>query len=154
MSRFERWLLLGSTALVTATGIAYLWMRYAMTPPDEFAVINHPLQPLALAAHILLAPLLVFALGGLTVHHAWTHYRNGVRDGRRSGVALALLGPAMILTGYLIQTVTHEAGHQVVVWGHVVTGVLFAGLLLQHRSRSRQPPAVPQDSDDPEETLP
>lgn len=154
MNRFERWLLLGSTFLVTVTGIAYLWMRDVMTSPDEFALVNHPLQPLALAAHIVVAPFLVFAIGGIAVHHAWRHYRNGVREGRRSGIALALLGPAMILTGYLIQTITHEVGRQIVGWGHVVTGVLFAALLVQHRSGKREPPCPQQDLDAEEETLP
>ena len=57
MSRFELWLLHTANALVIGTGIVYAWMRYALAPVDDYAVVNHPLQPLTQHLHILVAPL-------------------------------------------------------------------------------------------------
>src|SRR5690606_30891762 len=91
-----------------ATGLAYLWVKYAMEPTEPFAVINHPIQPWLLKAHLLTAPFLVFAVGMIALRHVWLHYRSGVLRGRRTGIISGLTLLPMILTGYLIQSVTHE----------------------------------------------
>ena len=63
MTRAEAWCLWLASLLVGGTGIVYAVMRYACTPADPFAVVNHPWQPQAQHWHVLLAPTLVFALG-------------------------------------------------------------------------------------------
>ena len=63
MNRWLIWLTWISTTLVGATGLLFAVMKYLMQGEDPFSAYNHPLQPWMLAAHILLAPALVLALG-------------------------------------------------------------------------------------------
>ena len=83
MSPFQKWLVLSSAIVGTVTGLVLGWMKYLMQPTDPWAVINHPLEPWVLKAHILAVPVLVFAVGMVAVDHIWKHYRAGVRSGRR-----------------------------------------------------------------------
>jgi hypothetical protein len=138
VSPFERWSILITAALVTVTGLVYAWMKYLFAPVEPWSVINHPLQPLVLKLHILTAPLLVFALGLIAVRHVWTHIRERVRTGRRSGWSLALTATAMIVTGYLIQAVTHERWLFWLAMAHLATGTGFAGTVLLHQVMTRR----------------
>lgn len=132
MNAFQRRLVWGSSILTGLTGVVYFGMEHFLQPVDPWAVINHPLQPWVLKAHILVAPVMVFAIGLIAADHIWRHFRQRVRAGRRSGlVAMAVLAP-MVLSGYLIQAVTHQGWLAVVVWTHVGTGVLYLVALVGH----------------------
>jgi hypothetical protein len=135
MSSFQKWLLWASSALTGATGLIYWWMTDWMQPLDEFAVINHPLQPLILKAHIVAAPALVFAVGLITVGHIWKQYKRPVSSGRSSGLlSMWVLGP-LIMTGYSIQVVTHVGWLEALAWAHLATGGLYlVGLFAHHRA--------------------
>jgi hypothetical protein len=115
---------------------------------DEWAVVNHPLQPWFLKAHILAAPFLIFALGLIAVRHIWRHYRNGPVWGRRSGIITALATGPMILSGYLIQSVTHPGWLSVLAIGHIGLGFLFIlglvvhGILVWLYAGRRSAPAI------------
>lgn len=138
MTRFQRGLLLWSSALTALTGIVYWWMDTMLHPVDEWAVVNHPLQPWVLKAHILVAPVLVFAIGLIATEHIWKHVRSAVRRGRRTGlITMAVIVP-MILTGYLIQAVTAEPWLRLIVWTHLGTGLAYAlGVVLHRRGVDR-----------------
>lgn len=134
MKPFPRWLLWGSSLLTGLTGLVYMYMKYLLEPLDEWAVINHPLQPLVLKAHIVVAPIMVFAVGLIAADHIWRHFRQGARAGRRSGLLAMGVFVPMVLTGYLIQAVTHAGWLQALAWTHVGMGVLYLlGLGLHHR---------------------
>lgn len=123
-----------SSVATALTGVVYAWMKYMMHPVDPWAAINHPLQPWVLEAHILVAPVLVFCLGMIVVDHAWKRFRAGMAEGRRSGITVAVSVAPMVLTGYLIQTVTGARTLTALAWIHGVTGVLYlGGLVLHHR---------------------
>lgn len=131
MTPFQKWLLLGSSAATALTGVVYAWMKYLMTSPEAWSVINHPLEPWMLKAHILVAPVMVFAVGLIATDHVWKHYRTRVRARRRSGLTIMLLLVPMVATGYLIQTITSAGWLQALVIAHLVTGgVYVAGLAL------------------------
>ncbi|NIQ53211.1 MAG: hypothetical protein GWN71_07165 [Gammaproteobacteria bacterium] len=143
MTRFERWAV-WSTSLATAvTGLVYVWMEYVLEPTEPWAVVNHPLQPWVLKAHILVAPLLVFALGMIVTRHIWRHVRTGVQAGRRSGLTAFLTLAPMVVTGYLLQVVTHEAWLGWLAVAHIASGALFVVGLAAHyiasRSARREP---------------
>ena len=104
MSRFERWLLWSSTVLVVVTGAGLLVTKYLMTSTDPWAVVNHPSQAWFLKAHIVVSPLLIFAVGSITFRHIWQHYRSGQSRGRHTGIATALVTVPMVVSGYLITT--------------------------------------------------
>jgi hypothetical protein len=98
-----------------------------LEPMNEWSVINHPLQPWVLKVHIIVAPLLVFAVGLIAIEHIWRHFRTRRRSGRRSGLTTMWVVVPMILSGYLIQTVTSEGWLAVWAWAHIVTGTVYLG---------------------------
>ena len=142
MTAFQKWLLWSSSLLTSVTGGVYWWMDHRMEPLNEWAVINHPLQPWVLKAHIVVAPFMVLAVGTIALDHIWKHYRAKVRVGRRSGVTMMWILAPMILSGYLIQAVTHTGWLTVLVWVHLGTGVLYALGLLAHSVVLRRRGAV------------
>ncbi|HKY33279.1 MAG TPA: hypothetical protein VJV23_12135, partial [Candidatus Polarisedimenticolia bacterium] len=139
MSRTERLLINLSTLLVAVSGILYAWMKYLMSPIDEFAVVNHPWQPWMLPLHVLAAPAMLFAIGLVAREHILSQIRKGPgRAGRGTGlVAVACLLP-MVSTGYLIQVVTGETARQVAVVVHLTTGIIYTVMFAAHLVVSRR----------------
>lgn len=138
MTRLEKRLLWGSTAVVAATGFVYMWMKYALTPAQPWDAVNHPLQPLVLKLHILSAPVMVFAIGMIATRHIWTHYREQVARGRRSGITAAVVIVPMVLTGYLIQAVTHTGWLAAIAYAHIGFSVVFSAGLALHGLATRR----------------
>ena len=136
MNRFERWAVWSTSVATFVTGVIYLWMKYLLASPDPYAVVNHPWQPLVLKLHILVAPLLVFSIGLVAMRHVWRHLQSGTGDGRRTGlITLVALGP-MILTGYLIQAITHESLLKAMAFSHIGLGLVYGLGLLLHQFAS------------------
>src|SRR5439155_24875882 len=79
-----------SVALMAVTGIAFAAMKYWMKSADPFAVVNHPWQPHMLSAHVLFAPLAVFAFGWTFGQHIWPALVNRAPN-RASGIASMVL---------------------------------------------------------------
>ncbi len=103
MSRGEAWCVHAAALLVGGTGVVYGWMRYFAEPLDELALVNHPLQPLLQALHVLFAPLLVFACGLVWRDHVWRRLRSRESERRLTGHGLLWLLFPMLLSGYLVQ---------------------------------------------------
>jgi hypothetical protein len=138
VSPAERRFLHASSLLVGGTGLVYGWMLWFAEPADEFSIVNHPWQPHALHAHIVLAPLLVFGCALIWRDHVWARVKAGFRMRRRTGLALfALFGP-MVLSGYLLQVTVDELWHEVWVWTHVASSLVWlAGYGVHQLSRRR-----------------
>jgi hypothetical protein len=126
MTRAEAWFTHASALLVGGTGLVYGWMRYCVEPADELALVHHPLEPTLQAAHILLAPLLVFAGGLLWREHIWGRLRAGASPRRPTGVLLLALLAPMVASGYLVQTTTSDLGRELSVWVHATSGAVWA----------------------------
>lgn len=137
MTRFERWSVWLTTTGTLLTGLAYWWMKDLMPASDPWAVINHPLQPWALKAHILVAPLMVFSVGLITTRHVWRHFRMNVRKGRKTGLTAALSFIVLVLSGYILQVVTGETILRVLAWTHLGLGVLYSLALAAHWPATR-----------------
>jgi hypothetical protein len=126
------------TATATAaTGIGLFWTKYLITSDDPWAVINHPLQPWLLKAHILVVPALVFVLGLIATRHIWPHAKAGLRYGLRSGIITTLVTVPMIVSGYLIQVITQPGWLTGIAIVHIATGFLFTIGFAAHRLRVR-----------------
>ena len=125
MTKGEAWLSHAATLAVGGTGIVYGWMRYFATPADPFAVVNHPWQPFVQHAHVVAAPLLVFALGLVWREHVWQRVRSGFKARRRTGTLLCALVFPMIASGYLLQVAEGETARDVWICVHVATSVLW-----------------------------
>jgi membrane protein implicated in regulation of membrane protease activity len=133
VSRVERLFLHASVFLTSASGILLLWMKHFMSSADPFSIIHHPWQPQTLAAHVLAAPLLVFALGLILRGHILDRWREGPHNGTgRSGVLVTLLAPALILSGYFLEVAVAPASRRVLAGTHWALGLLFALLYVLH----------------------
>jgi hypothetical protein len=112
-------------------------MKEMLTPPEAWAVVNHPLQPWMLKTHILVAPLQVFSVGLITSRHIWPRLKGGVKRGRASGVTAALAFLAMVISGYTLQVLTGDLLIRIVTWGHLILGVVFSVGLALHWPATR-----------------
>jgi hypothetical protein len=139
MKRWEAWTNHLGIAGVALTGLAYAVMKYLLTNPDPDSRLGHPWQPWALRFHILLAPIAVFGLGLIFRRHALARFFGGDREGRRTGRTLLWLAVPVGASGYLVQTITHEAARRWIGWTHTAAGVLFAAAYAFHPRRSRLP---------------
>jgi hypothetical protein len=114
-----------SVALTAVTGIVFAWMKYFMRSTDEFSVVNHPLQPWMLAAHVVVAPALLFVLGWTFSNHIVPKFRYGNGRNRRTGIASAALIVPMALSAYLLQIATNESLRTAMAWAHWISSGLF-----------------------------
>jgi hypothetical protein len=140
MNRFEKWSVWITSALTVLTGVGYFVTKYLFTASDPYAVVSHPWQPFFLKAHILVSPLLLFALGIIAIHHVWKHFVSGIRWSRRSGVITALAVLPMVLTGYLIQALTDAGWVSAMAWAHIGFGFLYGLGLVVHTWMIRRGP--------------
>lgn len=133
MTRKDRNFLHVAMALTTITGIVFAIMRYGMKTDDPFAVANHPWQPYMLDAHVVVAPLLLFALGLIFRTHIWRKYRSHKAPGRRSGSSAMWLIVPMVFSGYLLQVSTNENVRRGMAIVHWITSGIFALVYLVHQ---------------------
>jgi len=131
MSRGQVVYLHVTIAGVTLSGVVFAWMKYFLKPRDEFAVVNHPLQPHMLTAHVLIAPLAVFALGWTFANHIWPAFVNHAPN-RASGIAAMLLIVPMTLSGYFMQVTTGDALRHAYAVAHWITAGLFVVAYVVH----------------------
>ncbi|MGH7540740.1 MAG: hypothetical protein ACRELC_07060 [Gemmatimonadota bacterium] len=147
MSRFERWSIWLTSAATAFTGVGYFMFRYLVRTDDPFAVVNHPLEPAFLKAHLLVSPLLLYAVGLITVRHVWRHFRSGARRARLSGSFTALAVVPMVATGYLLPVLTGAGWLRAMAIAHVAFGALYvAGLIVHQWVLRRRVPGPAADS--------
>lgn len=121
-----------STWATGLTGLVYLWMKYGLEPVEPFAAVNHPLQPWVLKAHILVAPIMVFAVGMISLNHIVKHWRNSIVAGRRTGAVLGISLVPMMATGYLIQVIIRPGWGPATAWLHIGVGTIFLAFFAAH----------------------
>ncbi len=125
--------------LVSASGVVYGVMKYFLAGSDPDSRLGHPWQPAVLAAHVLTAPIAVFAMGLLLRGHALPQLKRGEREGRGTGLALTAVGTPLVFSGYLVQVFTGETLRKGTGWIHAALGVLFALAFLLHIPGSSSP---------------
>lgn len=137
MSRLQLvWLHL-AVALTAITGIVFAWMKYFLTSDDEFSVVNHPLQPHMLAAHVVIAPALLFLFGWVFSNHMLPKLRFGDGTNRRTGVGAMVLIVPMTFSAYLLQVSTNETLREVMAWAHWISSGVFLLAYLIHLAIGR-----------------
>ena len=115
------------------TGVVYGVMRYLLEPADEFALVNHPAEASWKAAHIVLAPLLLFACGLVWRGHVWPRVAARMPERRITGLALFLLLLPMTASGYLLQVSEADSWRELWIWTHAGTGTLWVLAYIAHR---------------------
>ena len=131
MTRWQKYGFTTAAALVTASGVAYFWMKYLMRADDPFAVVNHPWQPAMLHVHVLLAPAFLVLFGVLLDSHVAGRINRRVPN-RLSGIAALVTIAVMTVSGYLLQVVTAEVWQRACTIAHVASGVVFAISYVTH----------------------
>jgi hypothetical protein len=142
-ARWENLTLHLGALLTGGTGIVYAVMRYLMEPADQWAVVNHPLQPLFQHLHLLSAPLLLFGLGLMWTLHLVAGWNSRKPRKSYTGSIIFILMILMVFSGYLIQVTTTQALLRVWVVLHVVSSVVWllgyvAHLVSHYKSRLRR----------------
>lgn len=125
MKRWEAWWNHAAIAAVSASGLIYGIFKYFVPSSDPDSRIGHPLQPALLKAHILVAPLAVFAIGLIFRRHAWARIQTGESYGRRTGTLMVWLLLPLTMTGYLIQVFVETGTVRMAAWSHVALGIAF-----------------------------
>ncbi|HET7435601.1 MAG TPA: hypothetical protein VFN10_12910 [Thermoanaerobaculia bacterium] len=124
MTRLQIWYMHVTVLLTTITGAVFAAMKYFMKSDDEFAVVNHPLQPAMFSAHVVIAPLLLFGLGWTFGNHIWPRYKFAAKK-RKSGITSMLLIVPMVLSAYLLQIATNETLRQAMAAAHWISSAAF-----------------------------
>ena len=141
MSRTQLVWLHVSVAITALTGAVFALMKYFMTGADEFAVVNHPLQPYMLSAHVVVAPLALFIFGWTFSNHMLPKTRFGDGTGRKSGTGAMWLIVPMALSGYLLQISVDETLRQAMAAAHWVSSGLFVVVYVVHLLKRPNQPA-------------
>lgn len=141
MSRTQLVWLHVSVAITALTGAVFALMKYFMTGADEFAVVNHPLQPYMLSAHVVVAPLALFIFGWTFSNHMLPKTRFGDGTGRKSGTGAMWLIVPMALSGYLLQISVEENLRQAMAAAHWVSSGLFVVVYVVHLLKRPNQPA-------------
>jgi hypothetical protein len=126
MNRWETRISHLSTALVTASGVVYLWMKYFLVTDDPFAIVNHPWQPAMLSLHVLAAPVLTFVVGLIVSSHVRKKLAGGGRSNRRSGLIAVITFPTMVVSGYALQAFSNPTLTKAALILHLVSSAFFA----------------------------
>ena len=137
MTRLQRLWLHLSVALTALTGTVFAVMKYFMKSDDEFAVINHPLQPYMLSMHVIVSPILLFLLGWTFSNHMLPKYRFGGDPNRKTGLMSMLLIAPMTLSAYLLQIATNESLRKAMAAAHWITSAIFVVAYVIHLFKPR-----------------
>ncbi len=144
MKSWEAWTIRVGFGLVGASGVVYGVMKYFLTGSNPDSRLGHPWQPGVLAAHVLVAPVAVFAMGLLLRSHALAQLQRGEREGRGTGLALTIVGMPLVFSGYLVQVLTGEALRKGTGWIHAALGLVFSLAFFLHMPGSRPPDDAPE----------
>jgi Na+/proline symporter len=140
MNRLQALYLHACVFLTAGTGAVYAWMKYAMRTEDPFAVVNHPVQPFLLSAHVVIAPLLVFGFGWVFADHIWPKFVQKNAPQRKSGLwSMGAIVP-MVLSGYLMQVMAGDVLRQAMAVAHWTASALFVLAYSVHLIRKPERP--------------
>ena len=128
-----------ATLLCGASGLALGWMLYFVEPTDPFALANHPWQPAMKAAHVLTAPLIVFAVGLIWRAHVWGRIVSGFRARRKTGWLLLLTFAPMVVSGYGLQVTASELWREIWLWTHWIASGAWVLAYAVHQLSPRKP---------------
>lgn len=124
------------TALLLASGLAWLVLDTAFRVEGEFGLAKHPLQVWMLRVHGALAMAALVAFGGALSNHVrpfWSARRN-----RGAGIALLALMLGLTLTGYFLYYLGDEVWREGIATAHWIGGVLLAVALPLHVALGRR----------------
>ena len=146
LARWHEWAIYLSSALLLATGIAWLvldrWVRIA----GDFGPVHHPAEQAMLILHGIIAYVLLIFVGALIPVHikgGWLLRRNRV-----SGVSLGTALGVLAVTALGLYYLSNETARGWTSTVHWVLGVAALPLMLLHALRGRGQ-AIPRPATSP-----
>ena len=125
-----------ANAAVSVSGLIYAAAKWVLEkPPSEYGTPIHPLEPAFKGAHLMAAPLMVYALGWIWHAHVQGQLRRGGPRKRRSGLGLVMLAAPMILSGSAFQLAVDEGWRTFWSQLHLWSGVLWVVASVAHLGR-------------------
>jgi hypothetical protein len=134
MNPVERWSLHIAALATAGTGLMDGLLRWFGERAGEFGPEPHPWLGPTQHLHVLVAPLLVFALGVMVRGHLWSRLQAGA-EGRRTGLGAAWLMAPMVFSGVGIQVVTSPAWRSGLGWTHGIASCVFLLAYFAHLAR-------------------
>ena len=132
MRRGDKRAIYATAGIATITGLGYGYLLYFGEIEDEFGPVAHPWTASLQAAHVLTAPLFVFALGLIWRTHILQKLISGALPRRRTGIALLSQALMMIASGYCLQVCVDDWWRDAWIWTHVATSLAFCALFVAH----------------------
>jgi hypothetical protein len=118
MSRLHSLVTIGLSFGISATGLAWAWMRYLLEPVDEFALWNHPLEGEMQRFHI--RPQL---------KKYFTRQKGRLQ---KTGALLAATFPCMALSAYALQLCETEAACNFWLIAHLASSAIWVITFTTH----------------------
>lgn len=148
MKRWEAWWNHAALVAVSLTGLVYGVFKYWIPSPDPDSRAGHPLQPVFMKAHLLVAPFALIGVGLLLRRHALARMRQGEHEGRRTGALMFWILLPLALTGYLVQVFVEPGFVRGSGWAHAALGLVFVFGYALHPKRRSEPPVLQVAADD------
>lgn len=119
-------------ALLLATGVAWLLLRFALPEPEQMTALS----AWSMKAHGAAAMVVTFLVGTIWsthIRHAWLRRKN-----RLAGSAFGAALLALVATGYGLYYFNGDALRNVTEWLHWIGGLALGLLFWWHRVTGRR----------------
>ena len=128
--------LLGVLLVLSLSGVIWMVLHYFFAARSEFGTAPNPAESMSIRIHGIVAVATVFLIGGVATSHVvagWNRAHN-----QPSGLVLAGLCIALILSGYALYYITADAARSVFAIAHQLAGIAGIGAALIHWTRIRR----------------
>lgn len=132
MTKNEKWFLFLANFLSVGTGLVLAWMIYFLRPVNEWDVFNHPWQKYVQSLHIIVVPLLFFAVGIIWKNHIHKRLFKQTEARKFSGRLLVLILFPMIFSGYFLQISQEELWRTIYQQIHIWSSLIWSLTFLVH----------------------
>lgn len=143
LSSAHRRVVYAALAMVAASGIAWLVLRYFLREGGEFDDLPHPLEPWMLRWHGAAAMAVLVAAGSVLPWHAWRAWQ--ARRNVATGAAMACVLALLLVTGWALYYLPGERMHEAASLLHWVVGLALVPVALLHVLRGRRARPLPTD---------
>lgn len=117
--------------LTIGHGILYYVIKNFMTNETQYGIRPNEYQGLIQSVHIILSPILIFALGLLWKNHILKFFRKKSIK-LYSGIILTTTLITISFSGYLIQIIYNIKGKEIATYIHLIFSALYIGSYLYH----------------------
>ena len=121
-----------ANALAGATGVVFFYFKYVARSSDPYSSAPSSWEPVAHNLHVLVSPLLLFAVGLIWMDHIWKKIARARQKRRQSGVLMAGLFAPMAISAYAIQVSVDETTRKTWATIHIATSVAWLVGYLVH----------------------